>query len=172
MTSLNFFNITLRVLLGDLDPSTFAYPDLTLANGVRSAILMNKVPGFALTVDQNNVTPDVIGPGTNPNTFALIVYHTVRLFVMNNPDRYSYKTRVLSESFGSTQNFLTTLELDIHKLENGTKFDGWISYHSWVAGMAGLPVGLVLTNVNVKAPFFTANVSTAGVTITPSSPTA
>ncbi len=171
MTPLALFYVTLRVFLDDLDPETFAYPDATLLNALRAALLLNKLPGYTLTPDQNAVTPDLLAAGANPNNYALLVYHTVRLFHLGQRDRYSYKTRAVSESFGSMREALLALELDLHQLENGTLFLSWQSYHSWVAGMAGLPAGLVLTNVNVKAPFFTANVSTAGVTITPSSPT-
>ena len=170
MTALTFFIPTLRVLLQDFDPSVQQYADTSLINGLKTALLMNRLPGFGVSLDGTSVTPDIVGPGADPNNFALLVYHTVRYFVLGNPERYSYKTRAVSESFGHTRQFLNSVELDIWQLENGSLITSWQSYHSWVAGCAGLPLGLVLTNVNVAAPFFTANVSTAGVTIAPSSP--
>lgn len=171
MTAISFLFPTLRILLEDYQPGITLYPDTTLEQGVQSAVLLNKVPGFTLDGTRTNITPDLVGAGTTPKNFALTIYHTVRLFLMSKPESSSYRTRAISEKYtGLAQRFMTALELDIWDLEQGSPLLGWQSYHAWVQGMMGLPVGLVLTNVNVHAPFFTANVSTAGVTIAPSSP--
>src|SRR5438309_1983883 len=150
MTNITLAYPTLRVLLQDVGPDVFQYPDATLLQGLRAALTLQRIPGFGLTPDQNNITPDMIGTGTDPNKFALLIYHTCRLFIMGQPEGYSYKTRAMAEKFGSLKLFLQSLENDIHKLENGTMFLGWQSYHAWINGMMGLPAGLVLTDVNVK----------------------
>jgi|HubBroStandDraft_1064217.scaffolds.fasta_scaffold226593_1 hypothetical protein len=169
-TNLYLFLLTLRVFLDDMG-EVQQYSDTVLMQGVQSVFQMNKLPGYMLTAPgATTCTPDILAPGTNPNNFAQVVYETLRIFIMSMPESYSYRSRAFSEKFGSPKNFLLSIETDLYKIKNGSRFGSWQSYHSWVAGMAGLPVGLILTNVNVNAPFFTANVSTAGVTITPSQP--
>ncbi len=173
MTPIPFLYPTLRVLMEDYT-APYQYPDATLLQGVTGMLLMNKLPGYS-SPDGANITPDIVGANVNPctgaNLFALAIYQTVKLFYMPKPDLAAYGDRTVKTKYsGAAKRFLTHLELEIDALINCAKFDGWQSYHNWVAGMAGLPVGLTLTNVNVRAPFFTANVSTAGVTITPSSP--
>ncbi len=119
------------------------------------------MPGYAVDTDQSQLTPEV----TDPNKWALVCYHTVKGFVDNNPDRYSYKTRAVGESFGSWRNFLDELKINIYKLENGCMFSTWQTYYTWLAGMSGLPLGLVMARLNVRAPFYTVGLSTDGITV-------
>jgi hypothetical protein len=144
MTTLDQFYPALRLLLQDTG-DVKAYPDDILADGLRTMIRMNKVPAYALTGDQNAITPDALGDGSDPNVYALMIYHTVKLFIGGTPDRYSFRTRALSESFGSATHFLTQVELEIHALESGECIQGWQTFHDWLAGVSGLPLGLVLT---------------------------
>jgi len=169
-TQLTFLLPTLRMLLGDWDPVARQYSDQALINGLQAVLLMNGLPGYTLTPDNTAVTPAVTGNLQQPTQFALLVFKTVQLFVRQEGDRYSYKTRAMSESFGSRRAYARDIDLEIWQIESGSAFSSWQSYHCWVQGCAGVPVGLALTNVNVQAPFYTANVSMAGVNISPSSP--
>lgn len=156
----------LRVMMGDLDPSVQRYPDPTLAQGVRAAVALNKLgtTGVTYTIpDGENITPDI----TNPNTFALLCYHTAKLFIDPEWERYSFRTRAFSESFGSRNRFLMTLEMEIHMLENGAMFSGWQNYFTWLSGMAGLPLAEVLTQMNVQSPLWTATLTREGLRTIP-----
>lgn len=157
---------TLRVALGDWDPSVQQYSNGTLLNAVRAAVQLRRLPAVTLSADQNSVTPDLAAASADPNQFALLVLHSCRLFQLPANGRYSFRQRSgVSESFGGNKDLLQTLEYEIHNLENGTAFLGWQSYHAWMSGMAGLPVGLELTHINVAAPFFTVSLSTGGASV-------
>ena len=143
------------------------YPDGTLRDGVRTALVLNKLPGYRLDSDLVSVTPDLVGDGLDPNKFALLCYHAVKLFVDPTPDRYSFRTRALSESFGSVHRFLQSLEMEIHKLENGAMFSGWQNYFAWLSGMAGLPLAEVLTDMHVTAPLWNATLTREGMRTIP-----
>jgi hypothetical protein len=155
----------LRIMMGDLDPTVRRYPDATLAQGVRCAITLNKLASTGIRF----VIPDGINiaPDPDPNAFALLCYHTVKLFVDPEHDRYGFKTRAFSEIFGSRNRFLSTLEMEIHKLENGAMFSGWQNYFSWLSGMAGLPLAEVLTDMHVQAPLWNATLTREGMRTIP-----
>lgn len=160
MTAIADFYETIRFLLGDHDATVQQYPDGVLLKAVRSTIRLQQIPGYAVAPDQVNLTPEV----TDANHWALIAYHTVKAFVDNNPDKYSYKTRAMSESFGSWRDFLDELKTNIYRLENGTMFSTWQSYYTWLSGISGLPLDLVLTRLSVRAPFYDVSVAVSGVT--------
>ncbi len=163
------FYLPLRIMLGDLDPTVQKYPDLTLQAGVRTALQLGKVPGYGLDPNAGtpSVTPDVVGGNLCPDKFALICYHTVKLFVDPTPDRYSFRTRALSESFGSVHRFLQSIEMEIHRLENSAMFSGWQNYFSWLSGMAGLPLAEVMTDFHVQAPLWNATLTREGMRTIP-----
>jgi len=151
------------MMLGDLDPSVQRYPDLTLQAGVKTVLSLGKLRGYRVDLDGVSVTPDVVGAGICPDHFALLCYHTVKMFVDPSPDRYTFRTRELSEQFGSQNRFLQTLEMEIHKLENGACFSGWQNYFSWLSGMAGLPLAEVMTDMHVQAPLWNATLTREGM---------
>jgi hypothetical protein len=163
MTDINRFYRSARVMLGDLDASVRRYSDSVLSDAVKTVIELNRVPNLTLTPDEAGITPDI----TDPNQYALILYYTVKLFVDPQPDRYAFRTRAFSESFGSTHRFLQTLEMEIHKLENGDMFSGWQNYFSWLSGMAGLPLAEVLTDMHVEAPLWNATLTREGLRTIP-----
>lgn len=162
-TSIAEFYETIRFLLADRDTTIQQYPDAVLAASVRSCIRLQRVPGYAVDTDPTQITPAV----TDVNHWALIAYHVVKGFVDSHPDRYSYKTRAIGESFGSWRQFLDELKLNIYRLENGTMFSGWFSFYTWLSGMSGLPLNLVLAQLNVRAPFYTVGLSQDSVTVSP-----
>ena len=163
------FYLPLRIMLGDLDPSVQRYPDLTLQAAVRTALVLGKVRGYALDLAAGvpSVTPDMVGEGLSPDPFALLCYHTCKLFMDSQPDRYAFRTRALSESFGSVHRFLQSLEMEIHRLENGAMFSGWQNYFSWLSGMAGLPLAEVMTDMHVQAPLWNATLTREGMRTVP-----
>jgi hypothetical protein len=125
-----------------------------------SSLVNSAAPGwlYTLTPDGGSITPDI----TDPNTYALLCYHTVKLFVDPEHEKYAFRTRAFSESFGSRSRFLSTLEMEIHKLENGEMFSGWQNYFSWLSGMAGLPLAEILTDMHVNAPLWNATLTREG----------
>ena len=160
VSQISDFYETLRYLLGDRDATIQLYPDAVLLGGVRSCIRLNQIPALSVGVDNVSLTPEI----TDPNQFALVAYHTVKGFVDSHPDRYSYKTRAMGESFGSWRTFLDELKSNIHRLESGEMFAGWYNYYTWLAGVSGLPLGLVLTELSVRAPFHRVGISVDGIT--------
>jgi hypothetical protein len=158
---------SLRIMLGDLDPSVQRYPDATLSDGVKTTVLLGRInsigPIYTLTPDESGITPNI----GDPNTFALLIYHTAKLFVDPEHDRFAFRTRGFSESFGSRNRFLSTLEIEIHKLENGEMFSGWQNYFSWLSGMAGLPLAEVLTDMHVNAPLWNTTLTREGLRTIP-----
>jgi hypothetical protein len=161
MSALNLFYGGLRILLMDYDPSVQQYSDAILLGGLQTVIQMGKVPAYALTPDNQGLAPDV----ANPNDYALITYHTARLFVAPRPDRYSFKTRGFAESVGSYSRYLSTLEMEIHTLENGEMFSSWQSYFAWLHGVAGLPLGEILANFDLEAPLWKATFTRDGMKV-------
>ena len=161
MVDITVFYPATRILLGDTDLVAQQYPDAVLLQAVRAVMFLNKLPGFALTPDQNFITPDF----GDPNNYALITYHTVKLFVQNRPERFDFKMRGYSEQTGNTNRFLSSIEAEIHALENGTMFSGWQSYFAWLHGMAGLPLGEVLAQFDVQAPLWKATFTRDGMKV-------
>ena len=157
------FYLPLRIMLGDLDPSVQRYPDLTLQAGVKTVIQLGKLRGYSLGLDGVSITPDLVGPGICPDKFALACYHTVKLFVDPIPDRMGFRTRELSEQHGNVHRFLQSIEMEIHKLENGAMFSAWQNYFSWLSGMAGLPLAEVMTDMHVQAPLWDATLTREGM---------
>ena len=158
---LTYFFRPLRIMLEDYDASARQYPDDVLSDGVRTAVMLGKLPAYSLTTDLNSITPDI----TDPNLFALLTYHTVRLFVAPLPDRRGFRTRGFSESQGSLSRYLSLLEAEIHALENSGMFSGWQSYYAWLHGMAGLPLGEVLAQFDVQAPLWKATFTRDGMKV-------
>ena len=158
-TAISDFYEPIRFLLEDRDPTIQLYSDDQLLIAVRTCIRLQRVPGYSLAVDLTQITPEV----ADPNKWALVVYHTVKHYVDNQPDRYSYRTRAVSESFGGWRGFLDELKTNIYKLENGAMFSSWNNLYTWFAGMAGLPLNTVMTELFVHAPFWSGSLGTDGL---------
>jgi hypothetical protein len=152
VSTLAEFRKPIRVILGDRDPSVYLYSDTALDDAAEVAIRMGKLEGF--TTDGTNISPAI----TNANHYALLTYEVVKMFVDANPDRYSFKTRAVSESFGSWRDFLFAIEENLHALRNGTMFSGWSDLHSWLTGVARLPWPLSVTEVEQSAPLTTVRI--------------
>ena len=95
----------------------------------------------------------------------MLVYHTTKLFVAARPERFSFRTRAYSESWGSISRYLSTIEAEIDALENGDKFSSYQSYYSWIHGMVGLPLGEVLAQFDVQAPLWKATFTRDGMRV-------
>lgn len=160
-TALENFRPALRIMLGDFDAVSRQYPDAALDDGVRTVMRLGKLPGFTLSPDLLAIDPEV----RTANAYALITYHAVKLFVQSRPDRYSYKTRPMSESYGNSYRFLASLEADIHKLENGEMFLGYQTYFSWLSGTAGLPLYETLVQFDLHAPFWAVSLTRDGMRV-------
>lgn len=154
-----FFRPT-RVLLGDRDPSVQVYSDGAISDSLKTVLQFGRLPGYALTPDETGLTPDI----TDPNLFALAALHTVKLFLSPQSGGYAYKTRAVSEKFENQRLQLYDVENEIYKLENGAMFGTVQNYYAWLAGMSGLPIWEVMTDVLIAAPFQTASVTRGGIT--------
>jgi len=147
-TPLSEFREPLRHLLGDRDPATYQYSDANLDVGTRTVVRMGLVEGYSMTADLLSVTPAV----TDANAYALLLYQTVKSFVASQPDSYSYRTRALSEQFRGARDFVSTLELNIHELKNGTMFMGWQQFAGWFASLTGTNPWENLISLELDAP--------------------
>lgn len=159
MTAILNFNRPVRAILGDRG-SIQRYADGAIADGVKTVIQVNALPGYVLTPDESGITPDV-----DANQFGILVYRTCRLFVAPETRPYAYRRRAMGESFGSQRDFMQLIETEIWKMENGTAFDGFQSYYNWLGGMLGLPIWEVMSDVNINAPFQVLTVGRNGITI-------
>lgn len=148
MTTLESLRPYLRHLLGDRDAAVYQYSDANLDAGVRTVVAMGLVSGYAVSGDGQSVTPTL----SDPNALALLLYETVRSFVVSQPDSFSFKTRGFSQSQGAWKVFLSELDQRVHEMRNGTMFDGWQTFHGWYAGMVGLDAGALWTRLNLNAP--------------------
>lgn len=160
-TAITDFYDALRVVLGDRDEEFPQYEDASLLKGVRAVAQMGRVKGFGLTTDRNSIYPDV----TDPNVFALFIYHAALMFVASSPDRYSYKTRAIGESFGGYGDFIANIQQSLYELENGTYFTSYSQLGTWMKGMFGKNLWEVMTEVKVEAPWQTVNLSLRGATV-------
>lgn len=150
-----------RILLGDLDAAVKQFSDATLGQAAVAVVRLGKVTGLSLTEDRTGVTPDPTTP-----QYALLTYWMAKLLVTPSTDGYSYRSRAFSERLGHQRDLLGELGARIHELENGTgAFAAWQSYYCWLLGFDGLPVGGVLTDVSIQAPFYSASITRAGAQI-------
>lgn len=150
----------LRILLNDLNPSVQEFPDATLTQGVKSLLLLNQMPGYALSPDQTTIQP----PFPNADGFALVCFKTARLFVAGQPDRYEFRSRAFTEKIGSYRDFIMNLDKYIYDLEDGCMFSGWQMFYGFLAGISGLSLLEVFTSMKVNSPFFSVTLTATGGT--------
>ena len=174
MTAINLFYGPLRLTLDDWDPSVRRYPDAILLSGVQTVVQLGRLNrawnapcgGFTLSPDGQSIVPDVVT--NNPltvNLFALTVLHTTKLFLDPERERYAWKTRSASENLGNRYRYLSTLEAEMHKLENGEMFMGYQNYFAWLSGTAGLPLGEILAQFDVQSPIWKATFTRDGMRV-------
>ncbi len=157
VSNLGDFRPCIQLWMGDLDPTFRRYSNDTLDTAVKAVVRMGRVPGY--TVSGNSILPGV----TNPNHFALVVFRVCEALIAHTPDSYQFRTRALSERFGSQFDFINTIAMEIHKLINGSMFGAWQTFYDWQMGMAGLNLAAVMTEMNVSAPFYSASLSVGGL---------
>ena len=175
MTPLSLFRGPLRLMLDDWDPAARRYPDAILDQGVATIVTLGRLNrsrlapanGFSITVDNQNITPDVVSASPkSADLFALACVHTVKLFLAPKPDRSSFRTRAISGSTGNVYRYLNELDAEVHRLENGEElFSGYQSYYSWISSVAGLPLGEILAQFNLQSPLWTATFTRDGMRV-------
>jgi len=159
MTPITELQEPIRAVLGDRDPEIPLYANSAIEGAVRTAVRMNFAKGYTLTPNRLNITPDL----TDPNAFALLVYRVAVMFIAPNPSFQGYKTRAMSETFGSYRDFMNHLEDVIHRLENGeAMFSGWQHFTGWFEGLHGLCLPALMTEVKVDGSWQTLTVSEGG----------
>lgn len=135
-TEISEFYEPIRSVMGDRSVDAPLYSDAALAAAVRSAIRMNKLRDYTLTANREGITPTI----DDPNRFAELVLKICLQFAAGNPDRYSYRRRPISESFGSWKEFIGYLHGELHALENnGVMFSSWQECRVWWCDRLGLP---------------------------------
>ena len=174
MTPINLFFGPVRLMLDDWDPSVRRYPDSVLLSGVQAIVQLGRLNrsilapnvGFTITPDGQSITPDVVTAApASADLFALGCLHTAKLFLDPQRDRYSFRTRSVAESLGNQYRYLSTLEAEIHKLENGEMFAGYQNYWSWLTGTSGLPLGEILAQFDVQSPLWKATFTRDGMRV-------
>lgn len=169
------FRRPLRILLDDWDCTVpFRYPNCILDDAVITMVQFGKLNEaacghsaiYTISPDNTGIDPDWSSNPTGYNIFALATYQTALMFLGPMRDKYSYKTRGVSESFGNLFRYVEKMEWDVHKLINGeTLFRGYQSYYSWLSGVSGLPVGEILAEFNVESPLWKATFTRDGMRV-------
>lgn len=103
---------TVRFILGDHDPDQPMFTDNAVDAAVRSALTLRKVPALSLDPARTVITPE-----PTADQVALVCFHTAKLWLAGDPDKYEYRTRALAEKFGGSRNAMDELEQSIHELE-------------------------------------------------------
>lgn len=138
---------TVRFILGDHDPDQPMFTDNAVDAAVRSALTLRKVPALSLDPARTGITPE-----PTADQVALVCFHTAKLWLAGDPDKYEYRTRALAEKFGGSRNAMDELEQSIHELENGTMFSGWVMFGSWIEGLGGLHAARHWTQMGGQPP--------------------
>lgn len=136
-----------RHVLGDRDATIHKYQDTAILVGVQTTVRMGKVPDYALTPDGLSIDP-TLDTTSDPNDYALLLYHVALSFVSCERAGYSWRTRAASRSYGDIRDFVWYLQTNINDLENGTMFESWLSMATWLQGIQGANLGLILTPIN------------------------
>jgi hypothetical protein len=138
MSAFSDFYMTIRLMLGDLDPNQlFQYQDATLAGAIRAVFLMGRGPtGFTLDGDRNtttNITPDI----PTGNEFAIISLEAALLLVGGDVGANSYRTRALSvsESGDRKRDLLTKIRTEIYAIAGGDGFATQQSFLVWITSL-------------------------------------
>lgn len=162
-------------MLDDCDANVRRYSDSTLDSGVATVTQMGLLnrsmlatsTGFSLTPDGGNITPDIVS--TDPKSadlFALVCYRATKLFLDPKPSRHSWRTRDMGVQTGDVYRYLSDLEAEIHRLENGSAlFEGYQSFWGWTQGIAGLPIGEILAQFKLSSPLWTATFTRDGMRV-------
>lgn len=154
-TEISDLYTSLRHILGDRDSNAYRYENSALLAGVQTIMKCGKVTGYSLTSDTLGITPDL----TDPNDFALTLYHTALSFIASEPDGWSFRTRSASKTVGSSKGFVRQLEANIHDLENGEMFDSWQSFGEWVRGVQGIDLASFLSPMGTITKLTTISVN-------------
>jgi hypothetical protein len=150
----------MRVLLNDLNVNVPEFANATLQSAVAACLSLCQVPGYSLTPDQTQITPAFPGP----KGFALVCFKSVRLLITGTPSKYGFRTRALSETFGSYRPAIMDLDKYIHDLVDGEMFSGWQSFYGFLSGISGLSLLEVFTEMRVDSPFYSITLTATGGT--------
>jgi len=154
----------MRVLLQDRDPGARLFENATLRDAVRMVVASARIPGLSLTGDRLalELAGETLAIGTTK--YALILLLAVKYMTAYTPDSYSYRTRALSEKFGSIASFNAMLDDEIYFLEgNGAMAGAWQRFAGWYEAHTGLNFWKQQTEVTVEgAPFRTVNFTETG----------
>ncbi len=148
-----------RAILGDFSTVSRRYEDSAIASVVRTVLRLGKVPGYTLTADQLGITPAI----TTPKPLALLIYNAAKTLLLPNVAEYSYRTRAISERFGSQKNFLFDLENALYDEEHGEMFYTWQMFYGWVHSVTGINLWELLTEVKFNTPVATVTIGPGGI---------
>lgn len=158
---------TVRAVLGDFGDGAgnFRFSDLAIDGVVRTVVnlggLASASVSYGVTGDRKGITPAI----TAALDLAVLVYKSAKTFLMPESAEYRFRTRALSESFGSQKHFVFDLENRIAEAEFGDGLLTFQNFYGWVNATTGLNIWTVMTDMEVKAPVATVMISRAGVTV-------
>lgn len=156
----NFYE-PVRAFLDDFNTTVQKYSDTTIASVVRAIVNCGEMPGYTMQ-DHANIAPGV----NDMRVFGQIVYRTCIRLVAPRTSAYSYRTRAISESFGSSREFLMSLESALLDSENaGVSFNSSLDFASWAKSVTGVDIWAGLTDMNVNAPVATVSIGAGGIQV-------
>lgn len=135
-----------RAILGDQD-SIPTYSDSKIAANLRSVVRLQRVQGLAVSSDGTAIEGTI-----TPTVYALIALFAAKTFVASEPDRYAYRTRALSESFGGRRTLLMEIEEQIHSLTSGDMVSSLETFRSYIAGISGVNRLMIDTTMTGPKP--------------------
>ena len=103
--------------MADRDPDVHIYDSDQLNDGITAVVNLGKVPGYAISEDGTEITPEFT-PSTDSIAYARVIYHTAKLFAVGLTSS-SFRTRAFSESFGDSRELISDLLNEVYQLENG-----------------------------------------------------
>lgn len=162
-TLISDFRTPIRAVMGDFNSVIRKYQDTAIDDVVKLVVRSGRLPGFALNVAGDGITPDV-NTGRN---YGLLVYRAALAFVAPASGSYSYRTRALAESFGDQRNFLNELHDALQEIdgEGGAMFASDLGFRSWFLGVARVDPWASLVDMTVSAPVATVNIGQSGLTV-------
>jgi hypothetical protein len=160
-TAITDFRTPVRAILGDFDLTVRKYQDTAIDSVVQMVVRSGQLPGFVINAGGTGITPDVIAG----RDYGLLIYKAAKAFVTPNAAAYSYRTRALSESFGSQGHFIQQLENALHDIDSGggAMFSTQLGFRSWFLGMAGVDPWADMADMEVNAPTATVSIGRDGV---------
>jgi hypothetical protein len=128
------FREPVRFYLGDHDDSYRVYEDTAIDRGVRTIVKCGLVPGYAVSANNLEVTPEVAAG----KDYLLLTARVALGFAAGGEERSSVRTRAWAESRGGFKPLVEQLERLIEEVRMGVGFVGFQNYQTFIEGYSGM----------------------------------